>query len=233
MSQVELDKSPAAIRGMFTRIARRYDLLNRLISLGFDQTLRRKMISRLNGKSIKRIVDIGCGTGDVSILLAQAYPHSLILACDMTLEMIRVGKERTQHSAIHWMVCDSTQMPFEPASMDGCVSAFLLRNVLDLAAVIQEQARITKAQGMFLTLETTPPRSSFLYPFVWLYFHSVIPLLGWLVAGNPRAYQYLPSSSLQFLPAEQLSQTIAENGWQQAQVERKMMGVMAIHQAQR
>lgn len=233
MSPMALDKSPQAIRGMFTRIAGRYDLLNRLISLGNDQPLRRKMIAHFMGTTPKRIADIGCGTGDVSILLAEAHPDCMILACDMTLEMIRVGKQRTRHPAIHWVVCDSTQMPFEPAKMDGVVSAYLLRNVLDLPAALQEQARITKDKGLFLALETTPPVSKLIYPFVWLYFHTVIPLLGWIVAGNPKAYQYLPGSSLQFLPAEELSQCVAENGWHATTVQRKMMGVMAIHQAQR
>jgi demethylmenaquinone methyltransferase/2-methoxy-6-polyprenyl-1,4-benzoquinol methylase len=157
----------------------------------------------------------------------------MVLACDMTLGMIRVGKTRTKAANIHWVVCDSTQMPFSSDLVDGVVSAYLLRNVLNLPAVLKEQARITIANGLFLVLEMTPPRSKLLYPFVWLYFHTVIPLLGWLVAGNPKAYQYLPSSSLQFLPAEELSRQVGENGWQHATLKRKMMGVMAIHRAER
>ena len=233
MTQETLDKSPQAIRGMFTRIAGRYDLLNRLISLGNDMRLRREMIAHFWGRQVQRIADIGCGTGDVSILLAKAHTDSMVLACDMTLEMIRVGKTRTQAPNIHWVVCDSTQMPFASDLVDGVVSAYLLRNVLNLPAVLKEQARITRTNGLFLALEMTPPRSKFLYPFVWLYFHTVIPLLGWLVAGNPKAYQYLPSSSLQFLPAEELSQQVNQNGWHNASLKRKMMGVMAIHRAER
>jgi demethylmenaquinone methyltransferase/2-methoxy-6-polyprenyl-1,4-benzoquinol methylase len=107
-----LDKRPAAIQRMFTGIAARYDLLNRLISLGFDQALRRQMIARLAGSDPKRITDIGCGTGDVSILLAKTYPGCQILACDMTLAMIQVGRKRTQNPAIQWVVCDSSLLRF-------------------------------------------------------------------------------------------------------------------------
>jgi demethylmenaquinone methyltransferase / 2-methoxy-6-polyprenyl-1,4-benzoquinol methylase len=228
-----LDKRPEAIQGMFAGIAARYDLLNRLISLGFDQPLRRRMIRRLDGKTPAVLADIGCGTGDVSMLLAEQHPQSRILACDMTLEMIRVGKQRTQHPAIHWVVCDSTHMPLERNTVDACLSAYLLRNVQQLPNVLQEQARITQPAGMFLALETTPPRSKLLYPFIWLYFHTVIPLLGWLVAGNPKAYRYLPASSLQFMAAEQLSGLVNKNGWSHAQVQRQFFGVMAIHQAQK
>ncbi len=228
-----LDKRPAAIQRMFTDIAVRYDLLNRLISLGFDQSLRRQMIALLAGRDPKRITDIGCGTGDVSILLAKTFPGCQILACDMTLAMIQVGRKRTQNPAVQWVVCDSSQLPFESEIMDAITSAFLLRNVADLGAVLQEQSRITKPNGTFLTLETTPPRKTLLYPFIWLYYHTVIPLLGWLVAGKPGAYQYLPDSSLEFVSAEQLSQQVGLNGWQQAHMERKFFGIMAIHQAQK
>jgi demethylmenaquinone methyltransferase/2-methoxy-6-polyprenyl-1,4-benzoquinol methylase len=228
-----LDKRPAAIQRMFTGIAARYDLLNRLISLGFDQSLRRQMIARLMERNPKKIADIGCGTGDVAILLAKAFPNSQIVACDMTLAMIQVGKQRTQHPAIQWVVCDSLYLPFENEKMDAIISAFLLRNVADLAAVLLEQARVTVLAGTFLTLETTPPPKTLLYPFIWLYYHTIIPLLGWLVAGNSAAYQYLPDSSLSFISAEQLSQAVADNGWQQARVDRRFLGVMAIHQAQK
>jgi demethylmenaquinone methyltransferase/2-methoxy-6-polyprenyl-1,4-benzoquinol methylase len=233
MPQVDLDKNPALIQSMFTRIADRYDLLNRLISLGFDQTLRRALVTRLMESAPSVIADIGCGTGDVSILLAKTFPESCILACDMTWAMIQVGRQRTQHPAIQWVVCDSMDMPFAAAALDGCISAYLLRNVVDLPCALQEQARITREEGTFLALEMTPPRKTFLYPLVWLYFHSVIPLLGWLVAGNPQAYQYLPASSMQFYPAEELSRLIGINGWQDAQVSRKFFGLMAIHQAQK
>lgn len=229
----ELDKRPAAIRSMFTRIARRYDLLNRLISLGFDQSLRRQMIALLRKNPPSRVADIGCGTGDVSILLTQSYPDCMVLACDMTLAMIQVGRQRTRHPHIQWVVCDSSQLPFERETVDVCLSAFLLRNVSDLNQVLREQARVTRPGGAFLTLETTPPRKGLLVPLVWLYYHTVIPLLGWLVAGNPQAYHYLPDSSLAFLSAEQLSQEIGAGHWQQAQVQRRFMGVMAIHQAQK
>ena len=233
MTDPALDKSPQSIRGMFTRIAGRYDLLNRLISMGLDQPIRREMVRRLNGCSPKRIADIGCGTGDVSILLAEAYPQSCILACDMTLAMINVGQRRTRHPAIQWVVCDSMDMPFAKGVMDGCISAFLLRNVANLPSALQEQARITKDTGTFLALETTPPLRTVFYPLIWLYYHTVIPILGRLVAGDSKAYQYLPTSSLHFLSAEQLSKLISENGWLHAQVRRKLFGVMAIHQAQK
>ena len=216
---------------MFARIAQRYDLLNRLISLGFDQSLRRRMIAHLEGSTPQNLADLGCGTGDVSILLAQRFPHSRILACDMTPAMIRVGKQRTQAENIHWVVCDSTRLPFETDQMDACLSAYLLRNVQALPAALQEQARVTRPAGLFLALETTPPRSKLLYPFIWLYFHTVIPILGWLVAGNPRAYRYLPASSLQFMPAEALSTLVGANGWSAAQVWRRFFGIMAIHKA--
>ncbi len=226
-----LDKRPAAIQHMFSGIAERYDLLNRLISLGFDQPIRRQMVARLAGSNPLRIADIGCGTGDVSILLAKTYPGCQILACDLTLAMIQVGRNRTQNPAIQWVVCDSSQLPFENETMDAVTSAFLLRNVADLGAVLQEQARITRSIGMFLTLETTPPRKTLLYPFIWLYYHTVIPILGLLVAGKPGAYQYLPDSSLEFIDAEKLSEQISQNGWRQSSVKRKLFGVMAIHQA--
>ena len=218
---------------MFGRIARRYDLLNRLMTFGFDLSWRKEAIQRLELPQQALVLDLGSGTGDIAFEILMQYPDTLVVASDFTPEMIAVGKDRPGGKLVNWVIADAQYLPFGNHTFHGVISGYLLRNVSDLGQTLSEQARVLKSSGRMVSLDTTPPQPG---PFRWLielYFRFVIPLLGKWIAGEAEAYQYLPQSTENFLNAELLANKIADAGFKDIQFRRRMFGTMAIHWGKR
>jgi demethylmenaquinone methyltransferase/2-methoxy-6-polyprenyl-1,4-benzoquinol methylase len=214
---------------MFTRIASRYDLLNRLMTLGQDAAWRRQTIRRIDPQPGHRVLDIGTGTGDLARQALQHQPHCRAVAADFTPEMLRVGRQQRDDPQIDWVVADAAHLPFQSGSFDGVVSGFLLRNVPDLEPVLAEQIRVLAGGGAWAALDTTRPPNNWLRPLLNLHFSIVIPLLGRLLAGDAEAYTYLPDSTRQFLTAEDLAERIRAAGMTVVGFTRRMLGTVAIH----
>ena len=214
------------VQNMFTRIARRYDLMNRLMTGGQDVRWRKKVIelARLNRNS--RLLDLGTGTGDLAREALVQSPQTKVIAADFTLEMMRVGRAR---GSLDFSSADALQLPFGDASFDAVVSGFLMRNVIDLQKALQEQYRVLKTRGRLVILDTTRPKKNLLSPFVWLHMHAVIPLLGRLLTGSGEAYRYLPETTEGFVTAENMASRMAAAGFKKINFERFMFGTIAIH----
>ena len=222
------------VRRMFTRIARRYDLLNRLMSLGQDLRWRRDAVGCLDAGSGEIILDVGCGTGDISIEIAGAAQTAYIVAVDFTFAMLSIGKARTQGgSPVHWLIADAENLPFGEETFDGVISGFLLRNVSSLGRTLKEQYQVLKANGRFVCLDTTRPPSRILQRAFRFHYRRVMPFLGKYVAGDEEAYTYLPDSTERFLNADQLEERIKEAGFCFLGYVRRMFGNVAIHWAEK
>ena len=194
------DKRTDKIQGMFTGIARRYDLMNRLMTFGQDTHWRREVIRRAGLTPTSRLLDLGAGTGDLTREAQRQQPGCKAVAADFTLGMMRAGD---LHGHLDWSAADALHLPFPDAGFDVVVSGFLMRNVLDVHQALQEQLRVLKTGGRIVILDTTHPPRNLLTPFLWLQLHLVIPLLGALITGQREAYAYLPESTEKFLDAEQ------------------------------
>lgn len=219
----------AYVRHMFARIAGRYDLLNRLMTFGRDRTWRTEVIQHLQPQEGQRILDLGSGTGDLALQLQVTYPGTQVIAADLTLEMMMVGKQRPGGAKILWVVADAGHLPFDAEIFDGVVSGYLLRNVPDVDAALAEHHRITTPAGRIVSLDTTPPQRNIFLPFIRFYLRFIIPLLGKLVAGDSEAYTYLPETTAQFLSAEALAERMRLSGFVVEGFVRRMFGTMAIH----
>lgn len=217
------------VRKMFARIAHRYDLLNRLMTLGQDQRWRKEAIRRLGAPPHGTLIDIGCGTGDLAFEAARQHPGALVIASDFTPEMIAHGKQRPGGKAVNWVIADAQNLPFAAGCADGIVSGFLLRNVPHVKRALREQHRTLRPGGRFVALDTTPPRPGPLTPLLALHFNYIIPLLGKLIAGDAEAYTYLPDSTANFLLAEALVDVIQQVGFTAVSFVRRMLGTVAIH----
>jgi demethylmenaquinone methyltransferase/2-methoxy-6-polyprenyl-1,4-benzoquinol methylase len=220
------DKRIDKIQGMFTRIAGRYDLMNRLMTLGQDVRWRREVIRRAGLTPGSRLLDLGAGTGDLTREAQRQQPGCQTVAADFTLGMMQVGNRRGQ---LDWSAADALHLPFPDAGFEAVVSGFLMRNVLDVQKALQEQYRVLADGGRIVILDTTRPPRNLLTPFLWLHLHLVIPLLGMLIAGQKEAYTYLPESTEQFLYAEQLADAMQESGFKNVGFKRRMFGTIAIH----
>ncbi|MBI3158976.1 MAG: ubiquinone/menaquinone biosynthesis methyltransferase [Chloroflexi bacterium] len=217
------------VQKMFGRIARRYDLLNRLMTVGQDVRWRKEAIARLELPARAAVADLGAGTGDIAFEIARRYPDAFVVSSDFTPEMVWVGKARRWGDSVHWLIADAQNLPFKPGVFDGVISGFLMRNVPDVDRALTEQRRALKPGGRVASLDTTPPRQNWYRPLLEFHLHRVIPLLGRLVAGDAEAYTYLPSSTEKFLTAERLAEQFSQAGFEAVGFVRRMFGTVGIH----
>ena len=218
------------VQTMFTRIARRYDLMNRLMTGGQDIRWRKQVIqlARLSKNGI--LLDVGTGTGDLAREAVEQFPQAKIIAADFTLEMMRVGQKR---DPLNFSSADALRLPFGDFSFDAVVSGFLMRNVIDLQKALEEQYRVLKKGGRIVILDTTRPKKNILSPFIWLHMHVVIPVLGRLLTGSSDAYRYLPETTEGFVTAENMASRMAAAGFKKINYQRFMFGTIAIHWAEK
>lgn len=218
------------VQNMFTQIAKRYDLMNRLMTGGQDVRWRRQVIqlARLNQNS--HLLDLGTGTGDLAREALAQFPQAQVIAVDFTLEMMRVGQKR---GVLNFSSADALHMPFSDFSFDAVISGFLMRNVIDLQKTLQEQYRVLKNGGRIVILDTTRPRKNILSPLIWLHMHLIIPALGGLLTGTKEAYRYLPDTTEGFVTAEELAARMAAVGFRKVNYQRFMFGTIAIHWAEK
>ncbi|HEX5809308.1 MAG TPA: ubiquinone/menaquinone biosynthesis methyltransferase [Anaerolineales bacterium] len=214
------------VKNMFTRIASRYDLMNRLMTGGQDARWRKQVIERAQLSHGTYVLDLGTGTGDLAREAMAQVPRARVVAADFTLEMMRVGQNK---GALSFSSADALRLPFQDSLFDAVVSSFLMRNVIDLQKALQEQHRVLKRGGRIVILDTTRPKRNFLSPFIWLHMHVVIPLLGRLLTGSRDAYRYLPQTTERFVTAENLAARMASIGFKKINYQRLMFGTIAIH----
>jgi demethylmenaquinone methyltransferase/2-methoxy-6-polyprenyl-1,4-benzoquinol methylase len=214
------------VQGMFSRIARRYDLMNRLMTAGQDIRWRKQVIALADLQEGSRLLDIGAGTGDLSREALRQHPDARVISADFTLEMMQVGKP---NGALHFSSADALKLPFQSGSFDAIVSGFLMRNVTDLHKALLEQFRVLKRGGRVVILDTTRPKKNLLSPFIWIHMHVIIPALGRWISGESDAYTYLPDTTENFVSAERLAALMAAVGFRTIGYERLMFGTIAIH----
>jgi demethylmenaquinone methyltransferase/2-methoxy-6-polyprenyl-1,4-benzoquinol methylase len=221
------------VRKLFGGIANRYDCLNRLMTAGQDLRWRQEAVMMLEVQPGGRYLDAGAGTGDIALAVSRQAPGIFVVACDLTPEMIAVGRKRPGGKDVRWVIADAQKLPFAADVFNGVISGYLLRNVGSLQETLSEQHRVLLLAGRTVSLDTTPPRHNFLRPFIFFYLRSIIPLLGRLFARNSEAYRYLPQSTEQFLSAEKLAEKLDSIGFSAVFYVRRMAGTMAIHKAQK
>ena len=233
MTQLTGDERAAYVQNMFTRIARRYDLMNRLMT-GFQDVRWRRLVIQLAGlKPDASLLDLGAGTGDLAREALRQQPNARVTAADFTLEMMRVGRRDVAMQRLYATAADALRLPFADASFEAVVSGFLMRNVADIHKALQEQYRVLGKGGRIVILDTTRPKKNILSPFIKFHMHVIIPALGGLVSGVRDAYRYLPDSTENFVTAEKMSALMAAVGFKRIGYERLMFGTIAIHWAEK
>ena len=220
---------------MFDGIARRYDLLNRVISLGVDQSWRRQTVAALNLRPGARVLDLATGTADLAILVAGTEPGATVVGLDPSSGMLEVGREKIERGGLGGRVelvsGDAESLPFEDRSFDGICMAFGIRNVPDRDRALREMARVTKPSGRIAILELSEPRGGILGPFARFHIHTVVPYLGALLSGQ-REYHYLQRSIAAFPTAEEFTARIAAAGLVPVETRKLTFGVCHLYVAE-
>lgn len=217
------------VQGMFNRIAHRYDLMNRLMTIGQDIRWRRDVIRRTELPPAGILLDLGAGTGDLALEALRQHPNCHPVAADFTMGMMQAGRVRSGASRLDWNAADALCLPYPDGTFHAVVSGFLLRNVSDIRSCLQEQNRVLKPGGVMVALDTTRPPNSPLAPIINFHMHAVIPALGGIISGEPDAYRYLPDSTESFMAAEQLAERMQTAGFRNVGFRRYMLDTVAIH----
>jgi demethylmenaquinone methyltransferase/2-methoxy-6-polyprenyl-1,4-benzoquinol methylase len=234
LSQARLsaqDQHAHQVQRMFGRIARRYDLMNWLMTGGAYRRWQRETVRRLDLAPGACVLDLGCGTGDIALEMSQKEPGATVIAADFSREMLDVARQRPGAERVHWLLADARYLPFASEAFAGLASGYLLRNVPDVDQALAEQWRVLSPGNLVAALDTTPPRRNWLKPLLDFQLKVVIPTLGRMIAGDAEAYTYLPSSTQGFHSAEALAGRFRAAGFQGVSFARRMLGSIAIHWA--
>ena len=218
---------------MFDRLSGHYDLLNRMMTFGFDSIWRRRLIERAELSPGGRLLDVGSGTGDIAFTALQKEPTVRVTAADFSLGMMKKGRSRPGGNQIPWCSADALQLPFLDGTFDAVTSGYLIRNVVNPARAFQEQFRVLKPGGRVVCLETSPPKQNILRPLIALHLKVTIPFLGRLVGGNQAAYTYLPDTTRNFMEPNEMVATMQKAGFESIKYQLLMFGTMTIHSGRR
>ncbi|MDR0328870.1 MAG: bifunctional demethylmenaquinone methyltransferase/2-methoxy-6-polyprenyl-1,4-benzoquinol methylase UbiE [Planctomycetaceae bacterium] len=236
MNSLPVDKSPERIRRMFGKVAPRYDMMNRLLSLGIDRWWRRVAARQLlhDQTPCGDVLDVCCGTGDLSLALEkwqqQLKTQRTIFGIDFSLEMIDIALRKAKGNVhFQFSVGDATELPFDDDRFAVVTVAFGLRNVSDTACGLAEMVRVCRPGGTVAVLEFSMPTLPILRHCYRFYFCTLLPKLGeWFVKNQDQAYLYLSESVRQFDRPEQLANRLRELGIRDVQTQSMTFGIATL-----
>ena len=220
---------------MFDGIAERYDLLNRLMSLGIDQGWRRRTVAALRLQAGARVLDLATGTADLALLVAATESGASVVGVDPSERMLEVGRRKVAarglESRITLLAGDAEALQFPSRSFDALCIAFGIRNVADRERGLREMARVVRPGGRIAILELSEPRRGLLAPFARFHVHVVVPWMGALLSGA-KEYKYLQRSIAAFPPAQEFAALMRRNGMNVLEVVPLTFGACHLYVAE-
>ena len=215
---------------VFSSVARRYDVLNDLMSGGLHRRWKDRFVARVKPRPAEQILDMAGGTGDVAFRMARRGAH--LTVADINPDMLAVGMDRAKERGLEnlsWKQENAEQLSFESGSFDAYTIAFGIRNVTDIPAALKEAHRVLKHGGRFFCLEfSTSDWPGFATAYE-LYSDKVIPRIGRAVANDEESYRYLVESIRRFPKPEQFRRMIGDAGFERTSVETIFGGLVCIH----
>ncbi len=220
------------VRAMFTRIARRYDVMNALMTAGRHHAWRRAAAREVAAAPPGPVLDLATGTADLALAVRRLAPGRRVVGADFAEAML--GEARRKLAArgaagVALVAADAQALPFADRAFACVVSAFLLRNLEDLGGGLAEMRRVTRPGGRVVALDIVRPRLPVWDAVFGLYFRRLVPALGALVARDRRAYAYLPASVDRFVTPAGLARLMAEAGLRQVAWRTLGLGTVALH----
>jgi len=233
---MSLSERPRAehVRGIFDRIAGRYDLLNRVISFHLDTYWRKKAVAAALRGGERRVLDLGTGTGDLAFTAAEAAGREgTIFGLDFSAEMLRLAlrKKRAHRRGekTFYILASALAPPFADGAFDAVMTAFVLRNVTDLRLFFIQAYRLLSPGGRFVTIDMFPPACAPFAFFYSLYFYRLMPRIGARLARDREAYRYLSASVKGFHSPESIAEMIRQTGFVGVTTRKFLCGAVCLH----
>jgi demethylmenaquinone methyltransferase/2-methoxy-6-polyprenyl-1,4-benzoquinol methylase len=235
-SEVPLGEKQGLVDDVFHKVARRYDIMNDLMSGGLHRLWKDTFVGKVNTRNHPnfRHLDVAGGTGDIAFRVAKkAASDARIVVLDINGEMLEVGRDRARErgldAQVEFVQANAEQLPFPDAHFDAYTIAFGIRNVPRIQVALEEAFRVLKPGGRFLCLEFSQVAVPGLDKIYEAYSFNVIPAVGKLVAGDAEPYRYLVESIQKFPRADDFEGMIRKAGFRRTGFERLTGGVVAIH----
>ncbi len=223
----------AFVRQMFDGIARRYDLLNHLLSMGIDIVWRKKTIDQLQPRPNWRILDLATGTGDLGFECGKRAGDIQVIGVDPSMPMLREGEKKNASRAnpVAFLCGEGECLPFGEGTFDGVTIGFGIRNVAELETALSEMCRVLKVGGRVAVLEFSRPRTPVFRGLYNFYFQRILPRIGHMVSRDPNAYRYLYESVMRFPEGADFCRRLSDAGFVDIQAVRLSFGIATIYLA--
>ncbi len=232
----EAEGKKQRVEQMFDSIAPRYDLLNRVLSLGIDRSWRRKMVDAVDRRCAapRRILDIATGTADVAIELLRLRPEAIV-GVDISEEMLSLGRAKVAEQDATRIISlrqgDAEQLDFPDDHFDAITAAFGVRNFENLSAGLREMGRVLRPGGVAVILEFSSPEHAPMKQMYSFYSRQVLPRIGRAVSRDAGAYNYLPESAAAFPYGERMAEIVKRAGFEDVEHRPLTFGIVTIYSA--
>ena len=228
--QQNLQNKNGLVKEVFNKVFDKYDLMNDCMSLGIHRIWKKDFIQMMNPTSRKKLIDVGCGTGDIANLFIKATNNnSSILCIDPNKKMIDQGKKKLKkYKNIKWKVGFAENLNIPNNTYDFYTISFGLRNTKNINKSLSEAYRVLKRGGRFLCLEFSKIENSNLN-FLYKNYSKILPFLGQIIVGDEKPYKYLVESIEKFVNQEELLELMKKNKFQNCSYRNLSGGIVAIH----
>ena len=221
------------VQKIFNAIAQKYDLMNKIMSMGMDEGWRRLAVKQVNAQPGMHVLDMCCGTGRITFALNRVVgEEGAVTALDFSENMIAIAEQTFRSKGIRGNIQfirgDAMNLPFPDNAFDGAIVGWGLRNLSDFRQGIRELARVVKPGGRVVSLEMAKPSLPVYREVYWLYFEIIVPLMGKIFAKKASAYRYLYESAREFPAQTELARIFAECGLEETGYKNLAGGVVAI-----
>ena len=230
--QQKLQNTKNLVSEVFNKVSDKYDIMNNIMSFGIHKSWKKQLIYSMNPKPNKKLIDVACGTGDVAkLFLDSTNSKSKVDCVDPNKKMISLGRKKLKnYKNISWKIASAEKLPFKDSYFDYYVISFGLRNTKDLNKTLSEAFRVLKKGGSFFCLEFSKINNETLNV-IYQNYSKLIPIIGELIVGDKKPYEYLVNSINEFIDQDELIDLMKKNNFEKCEYNNLSGGIVSLHSA--